>query len=243
VEWYEDDGFWVDFAEVLFSEDRAKEAVDRVAISPLLKVTAGTTVLDLACGPGTYTAPMARQGAEVTGVDLSEAMLARARRACAEAGVRALLVRADMRDFVEPESFDLVISMYTSFGYFSAEENLRVLRNARASLAQGGRMVMDLMGKEVYAKWAGTPKAIDVEGGTLFMRDTILDGWSRFRSDWTLIRGDTVRRGHFEQFVYSGAEIRALVEAAGFDDVEIFGDFDRSPYDQNARRLVVQAFA
>lgn len=242
-DWYEDDAFWVDFTEALFSRERAEEAAERVATSAFLNVTARTRVLDLGCGPGTYAVPLARRGADVTGVDLSEAMLERARRACAEAGVRVHLVREDMRSFVGRGSFDLVVSMYTSFGYFDAEANLRVLRNARASLAPGGRLLMDMMGKEIYATWAGTPKAVDVEGGTLFMRDTILDGWTRFRSDWTLVRGDTVRRGHFVQFVYSGAEIRALFEAAGFGDVEVFGDFDGRPYDQDARRLVVQGFA
>jgi cyclopropane fatty-acyl-phospholipid synthase-like methyltransferase len=78
-----------------------------VATSPLLKVPPGTRVLDLGCGPGTYAVPLAHQGAEVTGVDLSEAMLDQARQACADAGAPVRLVRADMRDVVEPESFDL----------------------------------------------------------------------------------------------------------------------------------------
>ena len=198
--WYEDEELWVDFACVMFPERREREAADLVATSPLLKVAAGTRVLDLACGPGVHVVPLARHGAEVTGVDLSDAMLSRARAACARAGVQARLVRADMREFTEPGTYDLVLNMYTSFGYFTDPgDNLAVLRNAHASLAPGGALLVDVLGKEVFASWVGRPQAVDVApelgGGTVFMRDTVLDDWTRVRSDWTLVRDGTCAPG------------------------------------------------
>ena len=87
--WYEDEELWVDFACVMFPERREREATELVATSPLLKVARGTRVLDLACGPGVHVVPLAGHGAEVTGVDLSDAMLVRAREACERAGVTA----------------------------------------------------------------------------------------------------------------------------------------------------------
>ncbi|MCP2167096.1 class I SAM-dependent methyltransferase [Goodfellowiella coeruleoviolacea] len=243
--WYEDEDLWVDFACVMFPERREREAAELVATSPLLKVAAGTRVLDLACGPGVHVVPLARHGATVTGVDLSEAMLTRARTACARAGVSARLERADMRSYVEPGAYDLVINMYTSFGYFTEPgDNHRVLRNACESLAPGGALLVDVLGKEVLASWVGRPQAVDVDpelgGGTVFMRDTVLDDWTRLRTDWTLVRGDTVREASITCVLYSAAELRALFEQAGFTDVECFGGFDASPYDNHARRLIVR---
>ncbi len=146
-----------------------------------------------------------------------------------------------MREYVDPGAFDLVISMYTSFGYFTdPDDNLRVLRNAFASLTPGGRLLVDVLGKEVLASWVGRPQAVDVEDGTVFMRDTILDDWTRLRTDWTLVREDTVRRASIVSYLYSAAELRALFEAAGFSDVECFGDFDAAAYDNHARRLIVR---
>ncbi|MFE2750565.1 class I SAM-dependent methyltransferase [Actinosynnema sp. NPDC059335] len=241
MDWYEDDDLWVGFAEVMFPPRRAAEAERLVTTSPLLKVAAGDRVLDLACGPGTHVVPLARHGAVVTGVDLSEAMLTRARVACEQAEVTARLVRADMREHVEPGAYDLVVNMYTSFGYFTEPgENLAVLRNAHASLAPGGRLLVDVLGKEVFAGWVGRPQAVDVGGGTVFMRDTVLDDWTRVRSDWTWVRGDEVRRTSLYSTLYSAAELRALFEQAGFTNVECFGDFDASPYDNHARRLIVR---
>jgi SAM-dependent methyltransferase len=242
--WYEDEELWVDFACVMFPERREREAAEVVETSPLLKVVAGTRVLDLACGPGVHVVPLARQGAVVTGVDLSEAMLARARTACERAGVSARLERADMREHAEPGAYDLVINMYTSFGYFTDPgDNLTVLRNAHASLSPGGTLLVDVLGKEVLASWVGRPQAVDIDGGgTVFMRDTILDDWTRLRTDWTLVRGDTVRQASITCVLYSAAELRALFEQAGFVDVECFGGFDASPYDNHARRLIVRGY-
>ncbi|TDB91850.1 class I SAM-dependent methyltransferase [Micromonospora fluostatini] len=242
MQWYEDDTFWVDFAGALFSPGRQAEARRWVRTSPLLRLPAGATVLDLGCGPGTYLVPLATGGARVTGVDLSAVLLDQARTAAEAAGATVRLVRADMRTFVEPDTYDLVVSMYTSFGYFTdPAQNQLVLHNVRRSLVPGGRLLLDLFSKEVFARWAGTPKVVDVDGGTLFMRDTILDDWTRFRSDWTLVRGDTARHGHFEQFVYSAAEIRAMLAAAGFTGIRCFGGLAGEPYDHRATRLVVEA--
>lgn len=241
MNWYDDDGLWVGFADVMFPERREHEAAELVATSPLLKVSSGTRVLDLACGPAVHVVPMARAGAEVTGVDLSAAMLERARAACAQAGVSARLVRADMLEFVEQDAYDLVINMYTSFGYFTDPgDNLTVLRNIRASLAPGGKVVIDLLGKEVLASWVGRPQSVPVPGGTVFMEDTILDDWARLRTDWTLVRGDEVRKASILSHLYSAVELRSLFQQAGFIDIEFFGGFDMSPYDNRAKRLIVR---
>ncbi|MDG4795657.1 class I SAM-dependent methyltransferase [Micromonospora sp. WMMD1082] len=205
-------------------------------------MTAGTSVLDLGCGPGTDAVPLAGRGAQVTGVDLSSAMLDRARTASAEAGVTVRLVHADMRQFVEPACYDLVISGYTSFGYFADPGwGQLVLCHAWWCLVSGGRLLMDLFSKEFFARWAGIPKTVEVDGGQLFMRDTVLDDWTRLRSDWTLVRGDTARHGFFEQFVYSAVEIRGMLAAAGFTGIVCFGGFAGDPFDNHAKRLVVEA--
>lgn len=241
MDWFEDEDLWVGFADVMFPGKREQEATELVATSPLLKVAAGMRVLDLACGPGVHVVPLARHGAEVTGVDLSAAMLDRAQVACDRAGVAARLVHANMLEFTEPGAYDLVINMYTSFGYFTDPgDNLTVLRNIHASLAPGGSVVIDLLGKEVLAGWVGRPQAVDVDGGTVFMRDTILEDWTRLRTDWTLVRGETVRECSILTHLYSAAEIRALLAQAGFSEIQCFGDFDESPYDNRASRLIVR---
>ncbi|WP_097901748.1 class I SAM-dependent methyltransferase [Streptomyces sp. b94] len=242
MHWYEDDALWSDFAPTMFPPARAESAAALVDGSPLLDFPPGTRVLDLCCGPGLFVVPLAARGYEVTGVDLSPSMLERARAACDAAGAKARLERADMLTYREPEAFDVVLNVFTSFGYFeAAEDNLRVLRNARESLAPGGRLLVDVMGKEVLAGWIGRPKAVDLpDGSYVVQRDTVLDSWRRLRTDWTLVRGTMARTASITSWLYSAAELHALFEEAGFTDVECFGGFDASGYDQDSDRLVVR---
>ncbi|MGV9311293.1 class I SAM-dependent methyltransferase [Streptomyces sp. NPDC003691] len=247
--WYADDSLWVDFAPAMFSDRRAADVAALVREAPLLDFPPGTRVLDLCCGPGLFLAPLAGRGHRVTGVDLSEPMLRRARAAAEAAGDgardRTELVRADMLDFVRPGAYDIVLNVFTSFGYFAEPaDNLRVLRNARRSLAPGGKLLVDVMGKEVLAGWIGRPQAVDLpDGSYVVQRDTVLDSWRRLRTDWTLVRGGTARTASIHSFLYSAAELHDLFLAAGFTAVECYGDFDGSPYDQRARRLIVVGHA
>lgn len=241
MEWFEDETLWVVFSDVLFTAGRAEEARTRVASSPLLQVPADAEVLDLGCGPGAYAIPLAGRGAAVTGVDLSPALLERARTGASEAGVKLRLVREDMREFVEPDRFDLAVSMYTSFGLFADhEDNMRVLRNVRASLKPGGHFLVDLYGKEILARDGGLPHILDIEGGTMIVRGTILGDWERFRDDFILVQGDRARTAFVEHTLYSAFELRTMLVEAGFTDVECFGGFDAEPFDNHARRLIVR---
>jgi SAM-dependent methyltransferase len=241
VSWYEEMSLWSGFSDVLFSPERAETAAELVASSPLLTFEPGAQVLDQCCGVGVFTVPLARRGYVVTGLDLHPGLLEQAEAACAAAGVKASFVCADVRDHVAPDAFDVVVNMYTSFGYFEdPEENLQVLRNAHESLVPGGQLIVDLLSKEVYASWVGPPKVVDVPGGMVVMRDRILDDWARYRTDWTLMRGNTAEHASLTCFVYSAAELRRMFEQVGFDKVECFGNFDGGPYDGAATRLIVR---
>lgn len=130
-----------------------------------------------------------------------------------------------MLDYVRPGAFDLVLNLYTSFGYSAEpEHNLQVLRNAHTSLAPGGRLLVDILGKEVLASWVGRPQVVELEESRVFQRDTILDDWTRLSTDWTLVRGAVAHEASISSFLYSGAELRALFETVGFTEVQCFGD-------------------
>ncbi|MFI9627426.1 class I SAM-dependent methyltransferase [Streptomyces sp. NPDC052042] len=242
MEWYEDDSLWSDFAPTMFSPARAQSVAELVATSPLLDFPPGSRVLDLCCGPGLFLVPLADRGFDVTGVDLSEPMLERARSACEEAGAEVRLVRGDMLTYTAPGAFDVVLNVFTSFGYFDdPDDNLRVLSNAWESLAPDGQLLVDVMGKEVLAGWIGRPQAVDLpDGSYVVQRDVVFDSWRRLRTDWTLVHGTWARTASLTSWLYSAAELHDLFVAAGFADVECFGGFDGCAYDNHSRRLIVR---
>ncbi|MFI6642750.1 class I SAM-dependent methyltransferase [Streptomyces sp. NPDC050504] len=239
---FQDDDFWIEFHDFLFSEQRYTQAEELLDSSPLLSFAPGARILDLCCGPGVFTVPLARRGFDVTGVDRSPAMLERARKRAADAGAAPAYVRADMREYAQPGAFDVVLNMFTSFGYFEdPADNSRALRTMHDSLVPGGTVLLDMAGKELLARKVVPPKVVQRGDDLLVQTDTVLDDWARLRSDWVLVRGDRVTRTSLVWFVYSAVELRRMVEDAGFADVEVFGGFDGRPYDHDAERLVVRA--
>jgi SAM-dependent methyltransferase len=151
-------------------------------------------------------------------------------------------VQEDMRSFVRPGSFDLAISLFTSFGYFEDVEDLRVLENVFRSLAPGGFFIIDLMGKEVIAR-GFAPSAVhrQPDGSIWVQSREIIDDWYRIRSHWLLIHDRNVSEVSFDTTLYSGRELADLLKKAGFESVKLFGSLQGTPYDLKAQRLVAVA--
>jgi SAM-dependent methyltransferase len=100
-------------------------------------------ILDLACGKGRHSRYLNEQGYDVTGIDLSEQSIAYAKQFENE---RLHFAVHDMREVYRADSFDFVLNLFTSFGYFESEtENVVALKAAAESLKHGGKLVIDFM--------------------------------------------------------------------------------------------------
>jgi SAM-dependent methyltransferase len=242
-EWFDDDAFWIDSYEAIFPRARFEvmpEVVDNVLT--LLDVEP-CDVLDLCCGPGRYAVELARRGFRVTGVDRTRFLLERAQARALEAGVEVEWIRSDMRDFVRPEAFDLAMSMFTSFGYFDDKhEDLRVLRQLHRCLRPGGRVIVDVMGKEILARVFAPNSIRELDDGTLVVeRREIFDDWTRVRCEWMLIRDERIKTYQFHHTVYSGQELVDRLHETGFTGIRLFGGLTGRAYDRDANRLVAIA--
>ena len=117
-------------------------------ILSLLKAQPGAQVLDLACGLGWLTTPMALRGFQVTGYDLSDAMLTRAQESVEQVGAQIEWVRGDMRSLPESwtATYDFVTLTLSEFGCFQDEaDNQRVLAEVARVLKSGGRFLLDIV--------------------------------------------------------------------------------------------------
>ena len=137
--WYEtffDEGYYFIY-ERRVSPDYTQREVDGVV--SLLGLTPGARVLDLCCGHGRHSIELARRGFDVTGQDLSEIFLRRARHDSAEAGAKVRWVRSDMREIPFEAEFDVVVNLFTAFGYLESEaEDQRVFAQVRKALRPEG---------------------------------------------------------------------------------------------------------
>lgn len=245
-EWFEDESFWDAIAPFLFGvvRDDARTELEVDALTGLLGITPGARVLDLPCGTGRHAVAWAARGHRVTGVDRSEAYLSLAKERAVARGVEVELVRSDMRELVRPGSFDLALNLFTSLGYFSdPSDDVRVLRNLHTSLVPGGKLVVEMAGKELMARNL-TARSWDEIPGTgqfLLQEHALLPGLAAVENRWIWIGGDERREFRFTLRAYSGTELTRALTDAGFTEVDLLGDLGGAPYDLTAKRLVAVA--
>ena len=239
-EWFDDESLWRDLYPFMFPDSRMAEAVtDTPKLLRLIRPR-GKDVLDLACGPGRFSVELAKRGYRVTGVDRTRSLLNKARVRARAAGARVEWIERDMRDFVRPDSFDLVLCMFTSFGFFKDKrEDVLVLRNMHASLKRGGTCVIDVMGKERLAR-IFDPCVVNTlpDGARLVNLHAIRDDWTRIRNEWILIRRGRAKTWEFEFTIYSGQELKDRMERVGFTEVRLYGGLAGEAYGLSSQRLL-----
>ena len=213
---------------------RAVRLVDEVA--PL----AGARVLDLACGPGRHVGPLVARGARVVGLDLSSSLLARARQ---RLGGDVPLVRGDMRRLpFGRDSFDIVVNLFTSFGYFSNDaEHLCVLKDVGWVLRPGGQFILDyLNASHVQAELVpreerelGTQRAVITRQLSEDARYVVKE--MRFVDDG--------RRFIERVRLFTPDDLRQLLADADLHVRAQFGDYDGRPWRPEAPRTILVAAA
>lgn len=239
-EWFDDESFWRVMYPFMFPQQRLTEGKQHAEKALRLAKPAGKSVLDLCCGPGRCSIALAQKGYSVTGVDKTKYLLGKARAKARSERVKVEWVRGDMREFVRPSTFALVLSMFTSFGYFDERhDDIRVLANIFKSLRPGGVFLIEMMGKERLAKIFQSPITHFLPDGTIWVdRHEIVEDWTRSRNEWTVIRKGRTKTFSFTLNLYSGLELRERMERVGFVGVKLYGSLDGIEYDSDAERLV-----
>ena len=111
-----------------------------------LKKPDSLAVLDIACGAGRHALELARLGYRVTGNDLSPFLLEEAKKAAQKRNLPLQLSCCDMRKIPFESAYNLLVQLFTSFGYFDLiEDDQLVLNKAYKALQYGGWYVLDLI--------------------------------------------------------------------------------------------------
>lgn len=206
----------------------------------------GASILELGCGSGRVSMPLARDGHRVFGVDAAPTMLAAAQKRKADApsavAARLRFAAADLRTFDLGETFDLVIAPFNVLEHlYTRVEVQACLRNVLAHLSAPGRFVFDVqmpdfawLLRDNRKRWARTKFTHPVSGAPyIYSTNHEYDPVSQI----ALIRiyYDAVRpsdKSHsiaLSQRKFFPAELEALVAHAGLRVTAQWGDFARAP--------------
>ena len=242
--WHEDDEFWKSTGSWLFSDEATRlAAVEVDQIISLLNLKPPADILDLCCGTGRHSLEFDRRGFIVTGVDRTDHYLSEARKRAEEEGLAVEFIFNDMRQFCQPKSFDVILNLFTAFGYFEDPlEECRVLENVYKSLRDGGVFLLDLMGREVLARKFHPRDWRQRDGVIILEERTPSEDWAFLENRLILIEGSKRKEFVLKVRNYSASELKTLLLESSFKDIKLFGDFDGSPYDHQAKRLIAVAY-
>jgi len=226
-----------------FYAERLSQAATSDEVARLCSVSGlqpGDRVLDLACGHGRIANRLAALGAQVTGLDATSEFLRLARAEASQLGVAVDYVEGDMRHLPWDADFDLVVSWFTSFGYFGDRDNRKILAQAHKVLRPGGRVVIDLNHRDELMR-RYLPCVVAERDGNLMIDQHAFDPLTgRSNVTRTIIRDGQVRRSAFFTRLFSFTELRDWLDAAGFTDVKGYG-IEGNPLTAYCPRMTVTA--
>ena len=219
-------------------------------------------ILELACGTGRVLLPLAREGHEIVGLDLSAQMLARCRAALAgepaDVRARVRLVQADMTSFSLDRRFAAITSPFRGFQHVtSVERQLACLARCHAHLQPGGRLVLDLFNPDpalLYEHGGSdgeeTAETLPWTGGRTIRWWGHVTEYQRARQvnqcemtyEISEPGGGTRRlTERFPMRYLFRHEVEHLLARSGFAVEALYGDYDRSPFGDDSPELIVVA--
>lgn len=187
------------------------------------------TAVDLACGTGSVSVLLAKRGLVVTAVDMSEEMLCVASQKALEQGVSPVFVCQSLQDLRLPRGVDLAVCALDSMDYITDPEDCwEAIRRIYKALNPGGCFIFDV----------NTPEKLRAMDGQVFLDedDDVYCIWRGEFDEKTNIctygmdlfqrRGQHWRRSCEEhrEYAYSQAQLTGYLKAAGFTDIEVYGD-------------------
>lgn len=211
-------------------------------IADVLNLPAQSSILDLYCGYGRHAIALAKRNYILTGVDATQDFLDIASQKAQEEGVEVSFRQQDMRELDYSNQFDAVINMFAAFGYFTDEENSRVLQLVAQSLKPRGVFLIDLLNREWMVhnnlnRYWRHPSGeyvlsykVELNQGIVTMKRQLINQ----------ITGKKMQY-EFVLRAYSLTEMTDILTQAGLSIVTTYGGFDYRPYNSEAPRMIILA--
>lgn len=234
-EWFES---WFDthYYHILYKDRDFSEAENFILnLFNELKPSENAEILDLACGKGRHAVFVNSLGYQTTGVDLSADSI---KEANSLANETLRFFEHDMREPIPGAEFDIVLNLFTSFGYFATQlENERMLHSIHSYMRPNGKLVIDFMNSTKALIDLVPHELKRIEGIDFKIEKEVRDGIIYKKIDFE----DKGEVYHFEEQVQALTlnDFKRLLSVTGFELMKIFGDYDLNPYTDESDRLIL----
>ncbi|GMK38442.1 methyltransferase [Paenibacillus sp. CCS19] len=242
-EWYER-SFGDDYM-VVYRHRNWERAIEEVRqLIGWLQLPQGSALLDVGCGMGRHAVALAEMGYQVSGIDLSQPLLEEAREHDVNEHVR--WQQGDMRSLPYGDNvFDATVNLFTSFGYFSDQDNKSVLLELRRVLRPGGYFVIDFLNAdEVSRKLVPLSEHVDTQTGWLIREQRRIESGEVCKKITIVTKSGEER--HYEECVklYGLDWFEEALAAAGLRITRTAGSYDGANYIRSeSKRLIISGRA
>lgn len=201
-------------------------------------------ILDLACGHGRHSIELARRGfGHITGLDYSETFITKANADADKVKANVIFMLGDMKELPFDNEFDVLLLLFTAFGYFDDETNKSVLKQINKALKHGGRFLMSNVSAEAVIERFSREGILDPENGLpkihrqVEMTGHLTNEIEWFDKDEQIIHShrDWQDKGQKKEYdywlhVYSLPQYQQMLSEVGFTVEKTWGDFDGQPF-------------
>ena len=245
-----DEGFMLPYNEFAAVYDALMRDIDRPKWTEYMLDLLGKErlrVVDCACGTGEISIGLAQAGHIVTGVDVSEAMLAIAAEKARKAGANIPFVRQDMRALLLHRRVDAIISACDGVNYLDSIQAMKeFFRVAHKALLPGGMLLFDISSRyKLQSVLGNNVFTLDEEDVSYIWRNTYDAKTGRIRMDLTVFAREGVlfrrfREEHIQR-AFSRQEVELALAESGFEDIRVYAAFTQKAPAETAQRLQFMA--
>lgn len=220
---YFDETYLITDARSVCDEEITKREVD--CIEKILKLKSDASILDLCGGQGRHAIELGRRRYRTLSVlDYSEYLLDLGRKKAAEENLDIRFLKADARRTdLDAESFDVILVMANSFGYFpDDEQNLSLLSEIRRLLKKRGAALLDLVDPAYMKKNFAESSWHEANDDVIVVRKRSIQGGTIFAREIVLSKAKgLLRDGRYCERLYTPRKIKKLAKRAGFAKVTV----------------------
>lgn len=198
-------------------------------IKEISSLTSAAAVLDVPCGSGRLSIPLAKEGFRLTSIDISQGNINVLRQHAH--GLDISMVCADILEHPIEDRFDLAICMGNSFSYFPYGGMLLFASKVKQVLKPGARFIIN-SGAIAESLLPNLKERMEMSvGDLLFKIENFYEvNGSVLRTVMQFIKDDVTETKTSYHFIYTLAEIRRMLQAAGFTTFEVYEDVNKGEY-------------
>lgn len=205
-------------------------------------------ILELCCGTGRLTIPIAKDGYDITGIDYTSSMLEQAKIKSSEANLKIEFIEADIRTFDLPGKYDLIFIPFNSIHHLYQNKDLfKAFDAIKNHLKEGGLFLLDCFNPNIQFIIEGEKDLKEIANyKTTDGREVLIKEIMRYenktqinRIEWHhYINGEFNSIQNLDMRLFFPQELDSYLEQSGFKIIHKFGSFKEELFNDSSEKQI-----